>query len=264
MKSILLTGGVGDVLAIESLMTKEERQSINAIYYATRAYKPCMELFENHPAFPNLKKQTAIWKDFTRIFCFHNKNHIADKLCAYQPNALQGVVRKLMESIEDYSIEVIFKQNRTYKYSSFISLELADIGKFNLPKQYCCICPYSSNDKRDIRRDYDYFDWVQTLSILKRKKLQGVVINVGSEIVPNDPTIINLSNKTNIREAIEIVKQAQGYIGIDTAFSVIAAKVFKPENIIIKSLNDHCLLYAHIYFTPFKKFDFLKNKIKDH
>jgi ADP-heptose:LPS heptosyltransferase len=262
MKSILLTGGVGDVLAVESLMTDNERQEINCIYYATRAYKPCMDLFENLPSFPELKKQTIIWKDFSRIFAFHNKKHLEDKLCAYQPNALQEIAMKLMEPIEDYSIQKIFYENRPYTYSSFIKHTIANIKKFSLPANYYCICPYSSNDKRDIRRDYDHFDWGQTLKILKERNVFGVVINVGDESIPIDPSIINLSNKTLIREAIEIIKHAKGYIGIDTAFSVIAAKIFKPENIIVKCVNEHCFKWAHIYFKPLTTFEFLKAKVQ--
>jgi len=263
MKSILLTGGVGDVLAVESLMTDEERNAINCIYYATRAFKPCVELFENLPSFPELKMQPILWKDFSKIFCFHDKEQLADKLCAYQPNALQQLARKLMAPIEDYSIKKIFAEDRAYTYSSFVKTNLASLKKFNLPADYFCICPYSNNDKRDLRRDYSSADWGQTLNILKRRGMYGVVINMGQETIPQDPYIINLSNKTNIREAVEVVKQAKGYIGIDTAFSVIAAKVFNPDDIIIKCLNEHCFRWAPVYFKPLTTFQFLKEKIMD-
>lgn len=251
------------MLAVESLMTDAERKSINCIYYATRAHQPCVELFENIPTFPNLKKQSIIWKDFSKIFCFYDKQHLTDKLCAYQTNALQEVAKKLMAPIEDFSIKKIFPENRPYTYSSFIKSKLANIQPFKLPGHYYIICPYSNNDKRDMRRDYDHFDWGQTIKILKRKGTYGVVINRGTEPIPQDPSIFNLANKTSIREAIEIMKGATGYIGIDTAFSVIATKVFRPENIIIKSLNDHCFRWAHVYFKPLTTFEFLKPKITD-
>lgn len=261
MKSILITGGVGDAFTIESLMTDEERQSINCILYATRAAQPILQLFENLPSFPNLKTQAVIWKNFDKIFCFHNKKHITDKLCAYQPNALQEITNKLMEPVIDYSIEKIFTQPREYTYSSFVRYKLTDIN-FALPANYYCVCPYSNNDKRNIRRDYNSNDWDRTLHILKSRGMYGVVINIGNELIPENPCLINLNNKTNIKEAVEVVKHAQGYIGIDSAFSVIAAKIFPPENISIKSLNEHCYKYAHIYFKPLKSFDFLKEQIR--
>lgn len=261
MRSILITGGVGDVMAIESMMTDPERESINCIFYASRAAKPCMELFVDLPSFPNIKKQTEIWKNFSQIFAFNDKKHLADKLCAYQPNALQEITRKLLEPIEDYSIKRIFAEKRPYTYSSFLKHSAASLEKFNLPEKYYCICPYSSNDKRDIRRDYNSSDWAQTLSILKQKDTIGVILNKGTEYIPDDLSLVNLNNKTNMKEAIEIVKRAQGYIGIDTAFSVLAAKLFDPTNIMVKCLNDHCFRWAHVYFMPLTKFDFLKDRI---
>jgi hypothetical protein len=98
--------------------------------------------------------------------------------------------------------------------------------------------------------------------MLKSRGMYGVVINRGNEFIPENPYLVNLNNKTNIKEAVEVVKHAQGYIGIDSAFSVIAAKIFPPENISIKSLNEHCYKFAHIYFKPFKSFDFLKEQIR--
>lgn len=251
------------MLAVESLMTDAERQSINCIFYATRASRPCMELFEKLPTFPNLKQQSVIWKDFSKIFCFHDKQHLTDKLCAYQPNALQEVAKSLMAPIEDFSIKKIFPENRPYTYSSFVQHPMANIHRFKLPGIYYVVCPYSNNDKRDMRRDYDSADWGQTLKILKNRGVFGVVINQGSERIPQDPNIINLSNLTSMREAVEITKKAWGYIGIDSAFSVIATKVLKPETIIIKSVNDHCFRWAHAYFKPFTTFEFLKPKITD-
>ncbi len=261
MKAILLTGGIGDVIAIESMMTDIERQSIDCIFYATRAAKPCIELFNNLPTFPKLKNQALLWKNFTNIFGFNSKEQLVEKLCAYQPDELQNTVRKLISGVEDWSIAKIFYENRQYTYSSFINCKLTSIEKFNLPKNYYCICPTSSNDKRDNKRDYNMMDWQCTLGILKSKNMFGVVINNDDSYIPIDNQIINLNNKTNIKEAIEIMKSASGYIGIDTALSVMAAKLFKKENIIVKSLNEHCYTWAHVYYTPHKTFEFIKKSI---
>lgn len=261
MKAILITGGVGDLMAVESLMTNEERQSIDCIFYATRAAAPCIELLTNIKTFSHLKKQVSIWKNFTNIFGFIDKQQLVDKLCAYQPNELQDTVKRLMEQVEDYSIAKIFIEKRNYHYSSFVNVELACIKKFNLPKRYYCICPYSNNDKRDIRRNYTHVDWAETINILIAKNIHGVVINAGVDPIPNNPILINLNYKTTIREAVEMVKHAQGYIGIDSAFSVIATKVCNPEDIIIKSHNDHCYNWKHIYFAPQTNFNFLRKSI---
>lgn len=262
MKAILLTGGVGDIFAIESLMTDEERQSIDCIFYATRAAKPCMELFSGLTTFPRLKKQALLWKNFSSIFGFNSKEQLIDKLCAYQPEDLQKTVKKLISGVEDWSIAKIFPESREYTYSSFIKTNLTCIKKFNLPKTYYCICPSSSNDKRDNKRDYNQIDWRHTLEILKSKNIVGVVLNNGNDYIPFEKELINLNNKTSIQEAVEIVKSASGYIGIDSALSVIAAKTMDKENIFIKSLNDHCYRWTHVYYSPHKTFEFVKKSIK--
>ena len=262
MKAILITGSVGDAITIESLMTNDERQNINHIFYATRASMPCIELFANLPTFPNLKIQTLLWKNFTNIFAFNSKEHLIDKMCAYQPNELQITIKKLTSHLEDWSISKIFDKRRKYSYSSFVRLNLANINKFNIPENYYCICPYSGNDKRNPYRDYNKLDWDNTINILKSREMRGVVINKGDEYIPENQILLNLNAKTTIREAIEILKKAKGYIGIDTAFAVIAAKIFNSPNIIIKSINDHCYRCANFYFAPQETFNFINTEIK--
>ncbi len=243
-------------------MTEEERKNIHSIFYASRVAQPCMELFRRIKTFPNLKTQTCLWHDFSRIFGFSSKEHFLDILCAYQPEPLQSAVRELMGLVEDYSIATIFHQTtRKYKFSSFIDATLTNITKFKLPNDYFVICPYSSNDKRDIRRDYNDDDWDNTIDILTKLGVPGVVINRGEDKVPAHSSLMNLSNQTAIWEAIEIVKNAKGYIGIDTGFSVVSAKCHASKNIIIKSHNDHCYRWAHCYFAPKQSFEFLKCQI---
>lgn len=260
--NILLTGGIGDVIAIESLMTDTERESIDCIFYATRAAKACIELFTDIPTFPNLKKQSIVWEDFTKIFAFHSKRHFMDLLNARSANELRKLIKELMDKIEDYSIEIIFNQKRPYTYSSFIKYKLASIEKFNLPTNYYCICPYSINDQRVITRDYNSTDWQDTINILETRSIPGVVLNLGDDPVPTHPHIINLSNKTTIREAVEIVKNSQGYLGIDSVFTVIATKIIRPDCIFIKTHNVHCHKWKHVYFAPQQSFDFLRKTIK--
>jgi hypothetical protein len=262
MKAILLTGGVGDIITVEYLMTDEERESISCICYATRAMHTCQELFNSVPTFPNLKSQVTLWKDFKRLFGFHDKESLIERLQSYKKEDLQMKIGELENLVDDYSISRIFYQNRSYTYSSFIRYKIAEINKFQLPEKYYCICPYSINDKRDSRRDYDEKDWKNTLTILKNLNIKGVVLNQGKDIIPQDESLINLSNQTNIKEAIEITKRCSGYIGIDSALSVIATKVCVAENLIIKSLNAHLYRWAHLYYHPhLNPFPFVKKFI---
>ena len=54
------------------------------------------------------------------------------------------------------------------------------------------------------------------------------------EILKED-CFINLTGKTNYFEAIEIVKNSKGFIGIDSSLSIIATQSLPEHSIIIKS-----------------------------
>jgi ADP-heptose:LPS heptosyltransferase len=123
------------------------------------------------------------------------------------------------------------------------------------------LCPFST-DKRSKERDFNAEDWNQTLKFLEQKDIKGVVINSGNDIVPKNSYLIDLSNLTKIEEAVEIVKAAKGYLGIDSWLSVLAAKVFNSLSLQIKSVNSHCLNNAAFYYAPKKEFNFINTKIE--
>ena len=52
--------GIGDLFFIDSIMTKEEKESISEIYWACRFGYVMKDLMENNPSYPNLKKQHFI------------------------------------------------------------------------------------------------------------------------------------------------------------------------------------------------------------
>ena len=52
VRSILLTGGIGDTLTIEAMFRPEDRESLEAIYYACPQANKLIELwklFQNYP-----------------------------------------------------------------------------------------------------------------------------------------------------------------------------------------------------------------------
>jgi len=130
-----------------------------------------------------------------------------------------------------------------------------------LPENYILISPYST-DKRLKERDFNEEDWNKTLKFLEQKNLQGVIINSGNDIVPKSSYLVDLSNLTKIEEAVEIIKAAKGYLGIDSWLSVLAAKLFNNFSLQVKSVNSHCLNNAAFYYAPKKEFNFIDTKIE--
>ena len=131
-----------------------------------------------------------------------------------------------------------------------------------MPENYVTICPYS-NDKRNTARDFTEKEWDYILDYLKQINLNGVILNVGNDEIPNDNNLIDLSNKTTLIESIEILKNSNMYIGIDSCLSVIAAQKFDKNKLIVKSQNPHLTRTKHIYYSPKSSFNFIVIKIDE-
>ena len=55
-----LSLGIGDLFFLDSIITKEEKESISEIYWACRFGKVVAPLMENNPSYPNLIAQHTI------------------------------------------------------------------------------------------------------------------------------------------------------------------------------------------------------------
>lgn len=246
---IVLTGGIGDVLALESYFSPAARNAVQEIYLATREDKAAAirELCELR-IFPNLQRCVTSWNDFTTRWCFHTKRELYSAMGSRKQEIPAGLM-----AAEDWGILKKFKQIRqgqlTYHGTQLFQQPLPDVRKkFGLPADYIVVCPYSS-DKRVPGRDFDRTDWGRVLYFLEAC-VDGVVVNAGNDEVPKHPAIIDLSNQTTMAEAIAILQGGVGYLGIDSMLSVLAPKQFRPERILIKSVNDHLYKNAAIYYAP--------------
>jgi ADP-heptose:LPS heptosyltransferase len=257
--TIFLSGSIGDIFALESFFTDNERDTINGIYYATQKSAAIETTFKALPNYPALKRHEVAWNDFSNFWCFYSKDE-----CIHRFSLNQKTIPSGLKYSADFSIgnkfDEIHAGIRRYNGSSFVKHNVANISKFNLPNNYIVICPYST-DKRIKDRDFTNKDWTKCLDYLKTIGMRGVVINIGNDPIPQSETLINLTNKTTIVEAIEVVKCAKGYIGIDSCMSVLAAKLFTYPRLLIKSVNPHCYQHAKIYYAPQISFGFLVNAI---
>jgi hypothetical protein len=255
--SAFITGGIGDVIAVESFLPDFHRQNLKTIFYATNKRIYIEEIFNCLKSFPNLKEHISVWDDFSSFWCFYSIEDYFKKVKENEKilkvkNALDLSISKVFQSVKNG----IFKYNN----SSFLKEELIKINKFNLPKDFVIILPYST-DKRVENRDFNNEDWNNIIKTLNKFQINGVVINSKKEFVPNNNYIIDLSEKTNLLEAIEILKISKGYFGIDSWLSVLAAKLFENTNLQIKSNNLNCYNNSFFYYAPKKNFDFMLKKI---
>jgi hypothetical protein len=50
-------------------------------------------------------------------------------------------------------------------------------------------------------------------------------------------------------------------VGIDSALSVLAAKIFAADRLAIKSRNKHLYSYRHVYYAPHRELAFVGQSI---
>jgi hypothetical protein len=257
--NIFLSGGIGDIFAIESFIPDEHKDNIKSIYYATQKYKTIIECFNILPVYHNLKNHINVWSDFSKFWCFHHKQGCISKLKAAQKTILPGLT-----AATDYSIMKIFSEINSkhikYNKSSWIAYPVSDITHIKKPESYWCVCPYST-DKNIKERDFSKEDWDKLIRLLENSDDHAIILNQGVDVSPIHPLLIDMSNKTTIGESIEILKSAKGYIGIDSCLCVLASKIFQYPNLIIKSMNNHLYNNKHIYFAPQNSFNFLQKEL---
>lgn len=139
-----------------------------------------------------------------------------------------------------------------------------DLKKFNLENlnNYYIIFPYTADDAIDcpkcvhIHKKVDYCsyyrnftrgDWIGVENYLLKKKMKGIILGVEDDFFPNNKIFLNLTNKINLFESIELLRNAKGYIGIDSWLSVVAP-MFGLHDIKIKSVNTNVLLNYRCYW----------------
>lgn len=252
-RSVFFSGGIGDVLTIESFLTDDEISRIETVFYATSKREPIEELFRS--LLPKISNHISVWDDFSKFWCFYSLNECLPKMSKKLPHLREPLSKSIDLSILKF-FEEIKNGQRSYVGSRFLDQHLTDITKFNLPTSYAVICPYST-DKRIKNRDFNKCDWESCLEYLEKLRMKGVVINKGEDTIPQNASLINLANATTITEAVEILKAAKCYIGIDSWLSVLAAKLFDEPYLQVKSNNRHCYENAMLYYAPKRDFSFM-------
>ena len=232
-KKILITGGLGDFFVLESHFSKQQRKELDTVYLATRAYQPIIALMKVY--YPNVKC-IPLTTNFNKKFAYYCKGD-CDKLKL--PSDWDEVV--------DWSIAIKFKhiQKGLLKLSKsrFLRKKKIDIS---LPKRFVVIVNNSPNDMRDKSRLITKVEWQKVLSYLEKKNLYGVVLNVGRGFVPKHDKVINMTNKTNLFESVQILIRSKGYIGIDSCLSVLAKQL--DLKCMVKSSNKHLYDYKDVYY----------------
>lgn len=242
-RSVLFTAGIGDALALDSFTTPETREQIEEMVLACPAADAVQQLFQSIPTYPNLRA--------FRLLPTGGRSYYSLAAVEEAHGALPGV--------EDWSITARFPACTRYAGSSFLQHTLCRARRIG--RSYAIVVPHSSWGGWQ-GRSFDAADWSACLSVLERLDLLGVVLHRGEDRVEPHPQLLDLTNQCSLLENIELLKGAEGYLGIDSGLSVLAAKLFPRSRLAVKSVWGHCYANAHTYYAPWSEFPFLQRTLE--
>ena len=237
--SAFLSCGFGDFLAIVTWLTEEERHSIRTIYWATRARELCQPY--TWCFFPNVDKQIAVCDSFSTKekwdrkegrFCYrYIEEAFEDNLAFNHPHS----------DISDFGAVPISKEVRDGKRTEWNSpIFWMNVLKLKVTSSYYIIHPFSENFITE-RRDLGEEDWKAILDKLYKEQRIGIIVNeTNLDLIPrfvrNSQWILDATNTLSVFDCVELIRDAYGYIGIASCWSVVAGHLLSPENISIKSV----------------------------
>ena len=150
-----------------------------------------------------------------------------------------------------------------YQGSSFLKHTVANIRHLSLPRRFfvtqhqTVINPMYVREERDMQR----WEWHGVKRICDAWDMPAVVVNANNaDHPPILPGIVNLIG-TRLVETVEILKRADGYVGIDSWLSCLAAQLFPADRLVVRGPDAWVKRYKDIYYRPHTRFDFLVDSI---
>ena len=245
---VLLSGGIGDFLAIESFLTPAEREGVVAIHWATRARKALLDVVP--VAFPNLREHVIERDDFgaafTADFCISSR----DELPNLPADVLDWSVGKIADEVRIGA--------RHFTGSTFVQQRLSEPdARLRLP--YVCVHP-SSDNASTLERDLTGAEWFAVQQYAQRKELAIVIVNKGSHRLASQVCgayIDDLSDQLSVLDTIEVVKRAAAFVGCASFPSVIAAKTLPRDRLFVKANSSVKRFSFWLYYAPWHTNDFV-------
>lgn len=257
----LFTGGLGDFIGAECFMTEEEKDSVKEILWATRNRQEIQNAITLKEVFPNLEKETILFDDFcnerpTRPWQegdrFMNIGTKLDLNLKCKLNLTQAQLDEISDHSLDATLQDIFQRKRRWVSSRIATrVTFPNIDHFNLPNNYVVIHPWS--DAEINGREFNEHDWPSVYKFLERFNLIGVVVNQSQYSAPVHDRLIDLTNKTTIKETFSIVQNAYAAILCASSLACFATKIFPKESIWLKGGHPHMFSdwATYFYHGPF-------------
>ena len=235
MKTYISTG-IGDLFFLDSILTKEEKESITEIYWACRFGCVMKDLLENNPAYPNLKAQHLI-DDDKGMEAMKSLNPVCVPFWHFRPDfsrdfkvglELFGLTEEWNnQNLQTVDVVSMFQDpERPYQESSFVK------HANKIDEEYILFhYPTSTRPRTDITAiTAEDEAFLNTLS-----ERTGMPIKV----VSDHEVSLNLDNyellvNTPITEVVDLAANCSYYFGCDSFCAILSSKQLPKENIFIK------------------------------
>ena len=259
----LFTGGLGDFIGSESFMSDKEKDLVTTVLWATRNREEIKAAINLKIIFPNMieekilfdnfcdERPTRDWQSGDRFMNIGRKHELNSK-CGL--NLLQADLDAISDHSLDATLESIFSGQRKFQSSRIATkIQLPDVSHYNLPAQYIVIHPWS--DAEINGREFNEHDWSSIFKFLENTNLKGVVVNQSKYIAPPSDLLIDLTNKTTLKETFSIIKNASSCILCASSLACFATKLFPIHKIWLKGGHPHMFSdwATYFYHGPFTK-----------
>jgi hypothetical protein len=227
--------GTGDFFNAESFWSPAQKASLEVVYHAWLAGAGSQALISAMRASPTYR-------------------HVEHLSLDYPTQVNPGVIKTL----RDHSISHL----KTFHGSAFLSDKL-DVDEGNYPPCYFdVIVPSTPKNGPACDRWVRPEEWAPILDRLEQRNTFGLILNIpgGRSSVPTHPRIIDWTGRTSLPQAIEILKRAKGYIGVDSCLAILAAELFEDSDLMIRTNNPYVYRYPWLHYSPQTDFSFLYSR----
>jgi hypothetical protein len=258
----LFTGGLGDFIGSECFMTEQEKDATTTLLWATRNRAEIQAAVDLNFVFPNLKEQVILFDDWVserptrdwqpgdQPFNIGRKTDLNLK-CGL--NLLEQELSEISDHSLDGTLDGIFSRQRWWQSSRISKMPLPDVSQFALPKEYVVIHPWS--DAEINGREFNENDWPSIFAFLERFDITAVVVNRSEHTAPKHYKLVDLTNKTTLKETFAIIRGASFCILCASSLACFATKLFPKDRIWLKGGFPHMFTdwATYFYHGPFVK-----------
>ena len=229
--------GIGDLFFLDSILTKDEKESISEIYWACRFGYVMKDLMENNPSYPNLTAQHTIDEKIGRE-AMATLDPVAIPFWHFRPDfqpnfqvglKLFGIENEWnAQNLQTVDAVSMFQDpERPFQESSFVK-HAKKVDEDYIVFHY----PTSTRPRSDIAQITD--DDVKFVNGLSQETGYPVYIISDHEVdlaIDNQKLLVNIP----ITDVKDYVVGCKYYAGCDSFCSILAAKALPKENLFIKT-----------------------------